>query len=297
MTTMKRILFLLVIISLPVLIHAQKTDTVRFVYVVQNPKFYGLDKALSWFEIEGLADKTVSQSINDSLRKAYNHVTDLEEGSESATMRSDRPTPRGYTDYYFWNGQTYGNGWIRFKDSDSLLRLTDVDGYYGSGKNIGGFSQEILEGKLAWIGIHTTRIKNDGMQYNQSINISFDLRNGKKLSAEFTVRIDPSKRPELERLLQEKAEETFHAGGYFRDAKITGSDRMTDSVIISMAQLIRWKRSEKSEYSNTICRDYEADGILTSTNQPYHWKSQACLTFDEAIPFFHKEDWRELQNL
>jgi len=294
---MKRVIFAFLSLALCSSIQAEKKDTLRFVYVLQNPNYYGIDSARSWFELEGTDDKTVQYAINDSLKSSFFELTNLEDGTQNATSRRDKETPEGYTDYFFWNGQTYGNGWVRFKDSDSLLRLTSADGYYGSGARIGGFSQEILEGKLAWIEIHTTRFSNDGMEYDRSIDLAFDLRTGKKLPAEFPVRIDPAKRPELEQILLSKAEQLHNDNDGFRDQKITGSDRLSDTVMVSMAQLIRWKRGEKDQYATTICRYFEADGILTSTNQPYHWKPQACVTFDEAIPFFLKEDWSKLQGL
>ncbi len=296
LNAMKRILFLLLILSLSLQIRAQKTDTVRFVYVVQNPLFYGQD-ARSWFEMEGLKDKSVQKQINDTLRKAFFKKTEFDSAIQYATLRGDKKTPKGFTDFTFFNGQTYGNGWIRFKNSDSLVRLTDADGYYGSGKNIGGFAQEIADGTLAWIGIHTTRFMNEGMESERSINLSFDLRTGQSLPSQFIVRIDPAKRPELELILETKVKQSLSEGTYFRDGKIVGSDKLSDTVIVTMAQLIRRKRGEKSEYSNTICRYYEAAGVMISNNQNFHWRPPACLTLDEAIPFFINEDWSKLQNL
>lgn len=270
-------------------------DSVHFYYVLQNPKFFGPEQAKAWFEIDGLKDEAVEARINDTLRKVYFEPTLLEGGNQIATLRPDTNTPKGFTDYFFWNGQTYGNGWVRFNDSDSLLRLAKADGYYGAGKNLGGFSQEISEGRLAWIGIYTTYFFEEGKVQDRSIDLAFDLRTGKVIPHEYKVHIDPAKRDSLERVLLAKMQNDINnSSGPYHDGKIKTSGPLSDTVTVTMAQIIRHLNGKKDIYSMTISRYFE---VAAANGMNATWKPVMYLSFDESVPFFVREEWMKLLQL
>ena len=274
---------------------ATAQDSVRFTYVVQNPKFFGLNEASSWFEISGLGDKNIERKINAYLRSVFFEKTLLD--TQGGGTLQPRDTPKGYTDYTFFNGETYGSGWIRFKDQDSLLRLSDADGYYGAGTNLGGFSQEVAQGKLAWIGISTSYHLETTLTSGRTIDITFDLRTGAVIASQYIVRIDPAKKDSLDKTLLTLVNRDLTNGGMFRDAKITGSDRIADSVVVTTAQLIRWMHGVRENYPFVITRYYDVDATLVHNNQKSHWRPQASLSLDESIPFFVQEDWSKLLTL
>lgn len=292
---MKRAIILFLSLCIPGLLAAE-SDTVRFVYVVQNPLLFG-NNAKAWFEIEGLQNKTVAKKINDTLRKAFVEKTEFDTFDiHWATMRNDDHTPKGYTDYSFFNGQTYGNGWIRFRNSDSTVRLTKADGYYGSGKNLGSFSQEVAEGRLAWIGIYTSRFHEDGSFDDRAIDFAFDLRNGNVIADKYPVRIDPSKRDSLENVLTAKVNHEINNKEREVKGTIIHAYPFSDTVVVTVAQLIRWMNGAKPIYPVAISRYYDASVITNNLNYQI-WKPMAFLTFDEAVPFFLEEDWNKVKSL
>lgn len=291
---MKRILFMILTLGLTVAINAQKTDSARFYYVLQNPKFYGIDKAHSWFEIHGLKDKKAEAKINASLRKAYFERTELDTSDQGATMRTDDKTPKGFTDYSFYNGQTYGYGWIRFKDSDSLLYLNDADGYYGSGTNLGGFWAVVAEGKLAWIQI-TPSSYNDHLSRNNSITLAFHLGNGEQIKDTYTLHVDPLKRDSLMHVLDQKAIAVANSGIY-HDSKILKRDPLSDTVQISLSQYIQWLNGKPNPYANAICRSFEVSSVMQD-GRIVKWNPNGCLTFTEAIPFVKQDEWHALKEI
>jgi hypothetical protein len=291
---MKRILFLLLTLSVSGVVNAQKSDTVRFYYVLQNPRFYGIDNAKSWFEISGMNDKNVQAKINSTLRAAYFEKTELDTGGQNATTFDELHTPSGYTDYSFHNGQTYGYGWVRFKDEDSILRLSKADGYYGSGTNLGGFSQEVAQGKLGWIAIYSSRIKDSGNFDDRTVNLAFNLRTGNVIAHEYVVMIDPGKRDSLENVLKAKALLEVNNGVY-RNGVIINSEHLSDSVVVSVAHVIRWMNGVKPNYPTVISRYFIAKTTLISDGREVQWKPMSYLTFDEAIPFLNQDEWQKLQ--
>ena len=273
---------------------ATPKDSATFYYVVQNPKYYGVKEARSWFEIAGMADKSVEKKINTYLKSVFFEKTGLDT-QQGGTLQPDR-TPKGFTDYTFFNGQTYGYGYIRFKDSDSLLYLTKADGNHGSGANLGSFSQETVPNRLAALSIYVSGMKENGNIDDRSIDLAFDLRTGNIIPNEYVVMIDPSKRDSLENVLKAKALLDVNNGVY-RNGVIINSEYLSDSVSVTLAQIIRWMNGVKPNYPIVITRYYTAKTTLISDGREVQWRPMAYLTFDEAVPFILKEDLNRLMKL
>jgi hypothetical protein len=273
---------------------AAPKDSATFYYVVQNPKFFGLKEARSWFEISGVSDKSVEQKINAYLKTIFFEKTELDTVQGGAIQPAI--TPKGYTDYTFYNGQTYGEGYIRFKDTDSLLYLTKADGYFGSGTNLGGFSQETVPDKLASLWIEPSSFKSTGNSVGRSIDLGFDLRTGNTIPLEYVVMVDPAMRDSLENVLKAKAlqqvNNSLYSGGV-----IIGSEYLSDSVVVTLAQVIRWMNGVKYNYPMVVSRYFSAKTTMISDGREVRWKPLAQLTFDEAIPFIREEDMKKLAAL
>lgn len=282
--TMRSIFLLLAL--MPLLATATIKDTTKVYYVLQNPKFYGLENARAWFEIHGLKNSLAEQKINDTLRKIFNEKTLFTEGGFGATLQDDQ-APKGYKDYYFNNGHTYGEGYVRFKESDSLLRITEADGYYGAGMNLEGFNTRIAEEKMLWIQI--SRAQN----FSNSGDYFFSLTTGEVMPPKFYVLLAPEKKDSLSKLLYAMAMKKAKDEYPFKSFEITDIP-LSDSIEISSVNLIQWFTgwpNAAGVYQN-YPYNAEHDFMTTVPSRMY-----VQLNFDESMNFFVAGTKEKLQKI
>lgn len=290
---MKFMLTICFSISVLLLSARDKTGKVSFYYVLQNPKYYGLDSARSWFEIDGISDPAVQDKINDTLRKVFYETTNFRAGETTVRGVGQGPTPPFHTDYTFDNGITYGIGWVRFKDSDSLLRLKTANGYHGSGMHLNGFSTMIAKGKIAWIQIEPI-----GVPMQQGvIRLGFSLVSGNILPQSYRVAIDPAKRDSLAGIFDKIASITKDQDTTnIHDCVVKNSEPMADSVTIGITVLIAWFRGDMHPNQHLLERKYMRT-CQNKSNQPMNRDFVAFLNFNESIPFLKQDDWLKLQSV
>lgn len=291
---MKSMLTLCFSISLLLLSARDKTDKVSFYYVLENPKYYGLDSARSWFEIDGINDLAIQNKINDTLRKVFYETTNFRVDVPELRGVGQGPTPPFHTDYTFDNGNTYGIGWVRFKDSDSLLRLKTADGYHGSGMHLNGFSTMIANGKIAWIQIEPIGVSRAEQGI---IQLGFSLVSGKVLPQSYRVAIDPAKRDSLEDIFDKIASTAKdYDTTNIHDCVVKNARPMPDSVTIGITVLIAWFRGDMHPNQHLLERKYMRT-CQNKGNQLMDRDFTAFLNFKESLPFLNQDDWLRLQSL
>lgn len=289
---MKRMLFLICYLTFSGLVQAQKNENVRFYYVLQNPKMFGTDSARAWFEIAGMKDKVVQAKINDTLRKSFYATTNFRDNGPVRGGVGWTPTPPFHTDYTFNNMSTYGHGWVRFKDRDSLLRLTEADGYYGSGVNLIGFTTAIAQGKIAYIYIQC------GSSYRPSTpnEFTFSLITGNCLPNKFYIRLDPTKKDSLENLLfRGIVYEPYPKPVGCHDCKFVRAEPLSDSVVIAAKDLIAWF-DHSEQHILLISQNFRISCLMGNNEERTHTTSN-YLRIQESIPFLRYDEWTAVQEI
>jgi hypothetical protein len=255
-----------------------------FHYVLQNPKYYGIENARAWFEISGLKDKVVQKRINDTLRSLfYEKTLFTDKDITGATTRRNEPG-KGFTDYTFFNGTTYGNGWIRFKDSDSLLRLEKADGYYGGGMCMYEFMQSVALGKMAYINISMAKGKGE-------IRLSFSLITGHIIPSEYTIHIDPSKKDSLDKVLNASAEIARTAQtGTIHNCRMLDAAVLPDSFQVSSIYLIEWFNAKEGLERPYYHRTYNMI-CLNGAESEIKWRTYGNISFLHLSYYFIGKEW------
>ncbi len=269
-----------------ILLPAKNIDSTRFYYVVQNPAFYGVENARAWFEISGIKDEKVQRKINDTLKKIFFEKTLFTLGSGGTTQGDTLLA--GHTTYTYFNGQTFGDGWIRFKDSDSLLFLLEADGYYGGGMCLSGFWQHIAPGKLGFLSIDPTR--KNGSQ------LTFSLVTGNIIPNTFYVKLRTDLRDSVERTLFTRAEGSINeVQNGLSNCRIIEPLPLTDSVMIGTSMLIKWYTNTMDENQGLIYRNYKMKCTNVKGDE-IDWKTNSMIKFIEALYFLEPEEINRMKN-
>ena len=278
---------LIIITMLPFFVKASDKDSAEIFYVLQNPKYFGIENARAWFEIAGLKNKKAEKKVNDTLKKIFNEKTlFIDDGDFGATLQNEK-APKGYKDYYFNNGHTYGEGYVRFKEIDSLLRLTEADGYFGAGMNLENFYVDIVQGKMFWLKI------NRSQGFTNSGDYFFSLVTGEIMPTSFKVLIAPEKKDSLSRLLYSRAIKMAKEEYPFKSFTVTDIP-LSDTVTIYTISLLPWFHGKM----NTLCiyqpYPYIAEhDFITSLPAAMN----AHLNMDEALFFFTRDTKSKLEKI
>ena len=279
-------IFLFSLALLPV----QTVSGAQFFYVLQNPAYFGGGNSKTGFEIDGLENKEVQARINSTLRSEWTGISGLEPGPGSASMHHGGPAPEGYSDYHYYNSTTENCGWVRFKNSDSLLRLPEVQHNYGQGTDLESFYSVVAAGKMAWISF---QVFVDG-DYLELVHkeITFSLVDGRVLPNACKIPFSPHGRDTIKARLDEAARNSFKLPDSL--CTLAATRPLPDSCTITSEALICWLNRENSRAPGVIGMSYMPQcktgaGLVSVIAVGYG------LNF--VIPFLHEESWQKLQRM
>lgn len=201
----------------------------RVNFVHQNPKYF--PDAVSYFLVEGMADKSLQQVVNDSLRKWYTAKSGFFRPSKGMKLPDPwdhREIKKGKTLWLYpalCNAPSDSVRGFTFRDCDTLVRM-GAFGYEGSGAATCTWSCSIQRNQLLLISLEYDPAKIKGPASDPLI---MDLRTAKRLEPQITIRFQKEKLDSLHDYLRQQAEKKYKQEYQYQS--VTATPLFSDTIL------------------------------------------------------------------